>query len=538
MTNYEPYWICRGPKKRPHAEEEVERDERCPICGRDRATAEKENSPPLPLGQILGGVALVAALIAAMGLGSRYFFPKVISWVSRPETEEITETPNGRHPEDYTWEPQRFTKGQRTLFPEISNANRDNGIEELNQSNFNNNWDEAFKFFDKAVTADRNDPEVLIFKNNALARQKGNYLTLAAVVPVDSQGSSSQEMLRGIAMAQNEFNEDEGVNGQLLEIIIANDGNNPVNSKEVAQQLVNDRSILGVIGHNSSGASKAGLTIYKSKGLAMISPTSTSTDLKSKVFFRTVPSDEAAGKKLAKYLDTQYLDNGLKLEKVVIFNNPNDPYSKSLSAAFANNFSGSIVNKIDISVKDPDSMIINNEVYRSVLEKQAQAALLFPNTDLTSVAIEIAKVNDILPDKQKLKLFGGDALYSPRTLKAGGKAVEDIILVVPWIDKIPQSKEFKDASEKQWGGSVNWRTAMSYDATQAFIKAFSDNPNPTRSSIMKDLAQIQLSSSDTSGGEIKFTPDGEVRREPVLVKATRNAKNLPQGSEFGFALVE
>ncbi|WP_293140745.1 ABC transporter substrate-binding protein [Okeania sp. SIO3I5] len=86
------------------------------------------------------------------------------------------------------------------------------------------------------------------------------------------------------------------------------------------------------MGHNSSGASKAGLAVYDQAGLPMISPTSTSTSLSSKVFVRTVPSDAAAGKKLANYAYNDWIDN------VVIFYNPKSAYSKSLKETFEKNF--------------------------------------------------------------------------------------------------------------------------------------------------------------------------------------------------------
>ena len=447
---------------------------------------------------------------------------------SDPDPSNNTEKPVAvNNPDDYSWEPARFTKGQRTLFSGKGNVSRDNGIKAFKAQNYKT----AVDFFQRAIDANRNDPEVVILYNNALARQKGNPLVLAAVVPVEGKVSSAEEMLRGIAMAQDRFNKSGGTDGRLLEIVIANDGNNPTNAEKVAEQLVDDQSILGVIGHNSSSASEAGLKIYEPAGLAMISPTSTSTSLKGNVFFRAVPADSAAGEKLA-----EYVGNRLGLTKAVIFYNPQSSYSNSLSDAFSNNFknfNGTVVEKIDIRSVD-----IKGELYPIVIEKKAQAALLFPDTGYTSVAIEIAKANANIDEAQRLKLLGGDALYSPTTLVAGGETVEDLILAIPWFRESPKSQAFKEAGKKQWGGSVNWRTAISYDATKAFIAALSTTPNPDRASILNNLAQVQLPSSETSGDEVQFTSEGERQSEPVLVRATRGAANRPQNSEFGFELVK
>ena len=91
-----------------------------------------------------------------------------------------------------------------------------------------------------------------------------------------------------------------------------------------------------------------------------------------------------------------------------------------------------------------------------------------------------------------------------------------MILAVPWFREAPQAKNFNLAAEKQWGGEVSWRTATSFDATQAFIKALS--PNPTRLSVLQRLRQVNIKSNETSGESLKFTPAGERQSEPILVK--------------------
>ncbi|WP_392534892.1 ABC transporter substrate-binding protein [Nostoc sp. C117] len=136
---------------------------------------------------------------------------------------------------------QKISHGARTLFPEIKNSDRDRGIYSFKKANYL----EAEYYFKKAFADNKNrpDPEVLIYQNNALARQKENYLTLAAVVPATNRPDVAQEMLRGIAQAQNQFNQQGGLNGRLLEIVIADDENQEDTAKRVAEELVKDKSI-------------------------------------------------------------------------------------------------------------------------------------------------------------------------------------------------------------------------------------------------------------------------------------------------------
>ncbi|MEY2911230.1 MAG: hypothetical protein RLZZ184_539 [Cyanobacteriota bacterium] len=414
---------------------------------------------------------------------------------------------------DYAPDNNTISRGDKTLFSNINNRFRDQGIEAFK----NGNYQEAVNLFQQAVKANPGDPEVLIYYNNARASQNSSSVSLAVVVPIDSKtnNDNAQEILRGVAQAQDQFNNNQiknnlnnqGSNGLLLKVVIANDSNNPEEAKQVVQEIVKDNSILGVIGHNSSDVTKAVIPEYEKAGLAIISSTATSNFLKSSVFFRVVDSDEIAGKKLAQYT------NSLGFKKVVIFNNPNSTYSQSITEAFTNEFKkmgGKVVPTIDLSDKefDPREQV-------SINKFQAEAAILFPDTEHTNATIEIAKAND----DNSLSLLGGHTLYSNDTLIKGRKAVEGMILSVPWFRETSQAKDFAEKSGKKWGGAISWRTATSFDATQAFIQALSkDNTQDnTRNNVLERLQKVELNNNQTSGYPLQFK-EREREGQSVLVE--------------------
>lgn len=525
------YWECEGSKEDRHAlEEYIEVGEPCPECGRTYdAKKKKTGGGTFPLGKVLGGVALLGLLCVLGWFLTRPNPDPIDPVVEDPElpVEPIPATPTApaQAADDYSWEAKRFTKGQRSLFSGVSSPSIENGIEAFKQKDYQ----KAISFFDQAVKRNPNEPEPLILFNNAKARQQGDALTLAVVVPVTGDVDSAKEMLRGVAMAQNEFNNSGGIGDRFLEIVVADDENNPEISKQVAQQLADDPSVLGVIGHNSSGSSAAGLEVYEAEGLAMISPTSSSTSLQGNAFFRTTPSDAAAAKKLA-----EYVSDNLNISKVVVFYNPGSNYSTSLKENFESQFKGTIVKSSELNNPGFNA---KGEVTESVFINEAEAALLFPNKDYIEFAREIAIENQNIPVEKRLKLLGGDALFTGQTLIQGGANVEGLVLAVPWSRQSPTSQTFKQAGYDQWNGSVNWRTAMSYDATEAFINSF-DNSNNTRASILEGLRQVRLTSDKTSGIDVQFTMQGERQGEPVLVEVAKGVQEKPRGTEFGYKLVE
>ena len=412
----------------------------------------------------------------------------------------------------------RISRGDRTLFPSINNIPRDKGIQSFKKGDYQ----QAAQLFKKAVEANPNDPEVRIYYNNALTRQQGSPFTLAVVVPVGTNITDAQEILRGVAQAQDQFNQNKGLNGRLVEIVIANDSNTK-QAKQVAQELVKDTSILGIIGHNSSDATQVALPEYAKAGLAVISPTSTSILLNNPVFFRAVYSDESGGKKLA-----EYTYKNLKLSKAVIFANPNSPYSNSIREVFTNEFEklgGKVVPKpmIDLTATTFDA---EKEVAKSVYGDKVQAALLFPDTQSIDKAMKITKEitnrNERLRNSpqsspiRQLKMLSGDTLYKNETLDRGGKDAEGLIITIPWFRDTLQTKPFAQKSNKIWGGDISWRTATSFDATQAFIKALSNNSS--RTTVLERLEKVNLDSSETSGYPLQFTENRERKGESILVQ--------------------
>jgi ABC-type branched-subunit amino acid transport system substrate-binding protein len=413
----------------------------------------------------------------------------------------------------------RISRGNRTFFPENNNTYRDQGIRAFQQGNYQ----KAITLFQQAVDANKNDPEVLIYYNNALARQQGSPFTLAVVVPLDKNQddrNNGTEILRGVAQAQDQFNQKNGLNGRLLEIVIANDSNKQ-KATEVAQELTKDASILGVIGHNSSEATQLALPEYEKAKLAIVSPTSTSIFLNNPVFFRAVNSDESAGKTLA-----EYTYKTLKLKKAVIFGNPNSTYSNNIREIFTNQFEklgGEVVRKplIDLTASTFNA---EKEVANSVSTYKAEAALLFPDTQSTDIALytakEITKINKTLktqnPPKPELKMLAGASLYKGDTLNNGRKNAEGLIIIAPWFRETLQTQPFAKKSAQKWGGGISWRTATSFDATQALIKTLSNNA--TRSTVLRGLENVSLTASETSGYPLRFTSEREREGQSILLQ--------------------
>lgn len=529
MTNTSPQsWTCTGHSGKTHDEIENWGDTcsfpGCPMVrGQDgKATLpEKGKGPIPPVNPIIIGAALL--LLSALGVGG-VFLKDIITGGggSNPIPSISSPTPSISPSSTPTsFDPTWISAGERTLNRTQANPFRDRGVEAFIAGNFA----EAVTQFEKAVLGNRNDPEVQIYLNNAKARLKGSPLVVATVVPIDNRLNIAQDMLRGMADAQTRFNDAGGAGGRLVEIMIANDGNEPARAQMIAQNLANNPNVLGVIGHNSSKASQAALPEYEKVGLAMISPTSTSDYLSGNVFLRTVPSDGESVKILA-----EYAKNKLSVQKIAVFYDPNSPFSKNLFEVFENAFKqlgGEVYTAIDLTRQNLD---VKQEIQS--LRNQVTAIILFPDPSNISNAISLAQANAQVPGT-KFQLLGGNSLYGSDILTSGGNAIEGLIIAVPWV---ANNQPYAQAAYQRWGGAINWRTASSFDATIALLKALSENP--TRASVLQDLKATNLPASETSGQQLQFNAQGERQEESMLVKVTKGAPNRPPNVDYGFQLIQ
>ena len=404
-----------------------------------------------------------------------------------------------------------MTSGEKRAFISSHNFYLDKGIEFFKKREYK----QAIKLFGEAIESDIADPVPQIYLNNARARLKGKPLKLAVVVSIDYYESLAKEVLRGVADAQTEFNEHGGKNGRLLEIVIANDGNEPQVSKIVAKNLVEQEDILGIIGHHASESSAEALPIYQEKRVAMVSPTSSSSKLKSDVFFRTVSSTKESAQKYA-----QYIKHHLHLDKIVIFYDEKSLFSESLNSDFQDAF-------VNLGEKAPNSihiieptLDIEKEI-KNITQQKGKAAFLIPSVTTNSATIAFARRNATLPSEQKLQLLNAMALSEEESVKLAKNTIEGLTLVSPCLAE--KSNYMKQAANR-WEQKIYWRVATSYDATQAFIKAIQLSKEPTREEILQNLHSLTLPVNKTSGFGLSWNSDHSNAKRKFCLFKIRNHK--------------
>lgn len=432
---------------------------------------------------------------------------------------------------------QSISAGEKVLIPSNPSAEKLAGIQAIASGDLAT----AIQRLEASLESRPNDPEVRIYLNNAQIGSQPSY-TIAVPVPIGTNVDAAEEILRGVAQAQQEINEQEGINGKRLRVMIANDNDDPEIAQQIAQQLIDDPEIEGVVGHYASDTTKAANKIYEKGKLVSISPVSTAIDLfKADLFgnsspyaFRTVPSDQMAAQRLADYTVQQ------EKNKAVVFYNSNSTYSKSITQAYTDALeeNGGSVIKIDLLKKTDFNAA--QEVEKILEQSNAAndtAIVLFPNSGILGKSIEVMQENYTQSRNAShppLLMLGGDDVYSPTVLKNAGEAAVGLVVAVPWhINRYQDDQPFVKSSLDLWDATVNWRTAMAYDAVMALAEGLYDNP--TREKLAEALRANDFKAPGATS-KVKFEAGLGNREQPselVYVVRPCDGKSL-SGTGFDF----
>lgn len=387
----------------------------------------------------------------------------------------------------------------------------------------------------------KHGPEATIYDSNRKSLE--NYSSLfrlpslfhppfkvAVALPISRKDGpfQSEEVLRGVAIAQKEWNTAENHRNSQVMVAVADDGyldSTSESEKEAARkaaiEITSDKKVLGVIGHFSSTATEETANIYERNQVVLISPTSTavrcsedvenSEDIEgclklNRYVFRTALSDDNITRDLIAYIRNERND----IKKIAIVYEADDIYSLLYKRVFirateqdtSNDPSDQIavVNSSKSDDEKYDKCNISRDDFLAIdcLKKAksegADALLLAPSTKNSLRVENILTANS--GEGFGFQLLGSDSMYQENFIEINGKARNEtagLLIPLSWHRKKTDCKELDDRLEcrarkifaQEYGYAhneiqptfspllISWRTATGYDAAIALFQAIS-----------------------------------------------------------------
>ncbi|OYE05021.1 ABC transporter substrate-binding protein [Nostoc sp. 'Peltigera membranacea cyanobiont' 232] len=424
--------------------------------------------------------------------------------------------------------------GEKSLISGSILNDKSKGIEAYR----NNDYPTAIEFFEKARNKEPNDPETLIYLNNAkIEKYKTQAYTIAVVVPINTNLYTSLQILRGVAQAQEELlskQQDQPKIG--LKVLIADDANDVNRAMGIAKILVLQKHILAVIGHYASDLTLKTRDIYENGQLVSVSPGSSATELprpNDHFFFRTIPSLKMNTIAVARYLENH------KYFKVAVYYNPSSDFSRSFWTELNNNFSAF---KIDIinDREDIDFHLSNpffkpSKAIKKANAKGVKAFVLIPDGGTTNYSIRNA-FKLIKASPNDFVMVGANPLFTDDTLLLGEDVVARLVVTTPWIQTTVSQSNFAKKAEELWRGrEISPWAVTAYDASEVLIQSLFINikDKPTRLNLRDNLADPKFEAKGADETNlIKFENGNRKKKKVELAKVVKS-----KCSEFGYSFV-
>jgi branched-chain amino acid transport system substrate-binding protein len=334
--------------------------------------------------------------------------------------------------------------------------------------------------------------------------------------PTYNFGQSAQN---GVLMAAAQINQDGGINGRRIDVVLEDDRGSPEEAARKTAKLIDQDKVVAIIAGGVSGNSRAAAPKAQSSRIPLISPSSTDPAVTQAgdYIFRTCFVDSFQGEVMA-----NFAANTLKARKAAILFDFNSPYGRGLTEFFELSFrklGGEIV-KLSYTQGDAD--------FKGQLSsiKAAEPDVIYIPGYYGEVA-RIAKQARALGLEQPL--LGGDGWDAPELWQLGGDALNGSYITTHYSvdDPSPGIQTFVQDYKLRYQNLVpDAHAALAYDATRLLFEAIKRAGTTDRVQLREALAQTK----DFDGVTGLISIDAQRNAvKPAVVLKLQDASFIYQG---------
>ncbi|HDL90453.1 MAG TPA: branched-chain amino acid ABC transporter substrate-binding protein [Thermodesulforhabdus norvegica] len=345
---------------------------------------------------------------------------------------------------------------------------------------------------------------VLVFIFGSVISSTAGEIKVGLMGPMTGAwASEGQEMKQVLELLVEETNNQGGVNGQKIKLIVEDDGSDPRTAALAAQRLVT-QGIVGVIGTYGSSVTEATQNIYDEAKVIQIANGSTAirlTEKGLKYFFRTCPRDDEQARVAVKAI------KNLGFHTIAILHD-NTTYAKGLAEEAKR-----LLEKDDtVKIVFFDALTPGEQDYTAILTKLKGA-----NPDAVFFTGYYPEAGLLLRQKKEMgwdvPFIGGDATNNPDLTKiAGADAAAGFYFVsAPLPKDLPgeEAKKFLEKFAKKYGNPPNSiYSVLAGDGFRVLVKAI-EVTKSTDPDVLADYLHNKLKDFPGLTGKISFNEKGD-----------------------------
>jgi len=302
------------------------------------------------------------------------------------------------------------------------------------------------------------------------------------------------------------------------------DRSDPKEAVNVANRIVSDPDIVGVLGHFNSGCSIPASAIYAQAGLPMISPASSNPTLtlqqmspswgRPRTIFRVNTTDDVQGASAA-----EFIWNSLKKKRVAAIHDKTS-YGQGVAEEFRKKFlalGGEVISFDGIQVGDKD--------FKSLLTriKDEKPEALYFGGIYNEGGLLVRQAREL---GLKAPFTGSEANYDPEFFRIAGTNIEGVY--VTFLGRPPQlldsAKQFIEKYKIRWPqDEVKAYDHYGYEIANLYLDAV-EKVGPDRAKIVDYLRTVK---HEGVLGETSFDEKGDTLNKVITIFAIKDGKFVP-----------
>ncbi|MFZ5760003.1 MAG: ABC transporter substrate-binding protein [Thermodesulfobacteriota bacterium] len=334
-------------------------------------------------------------------------------------------------------------------------------------------------------------------------------------INLSGRGGSPGEHIRdGAMLAVMESNENGGINGRPLQLLVRDDENSVEGVRRADQGLI-DEGVVAIIGHSFSDNTVNAYPLVTSQNVLLLTGYTATNQLSGKddLFFRTSVDCILYGKKTA----ALFRREGIESVAVLM-----DMANSGFSLDYVEQLRAHFVGTIREARFDSSGRIDWPAMADALLVPAPDAVLLLTEVSMTGIAARTIRGRNY-----DGPLVATTWAQAPGLLHYGGPAVEGMSLVTFIREDIatPRYHAFAARLQQEFGRPASARSARGYELVEVLVDALRRCETISAAELKKQLAARPY---QTVMGKLEFDRSGDVIR-PIYEVVVENGRFRTRG---------
>lgn len=317
-----------------------------------------------------------------------------------------------------------------------------------------------------------------------------------------------QTMSNAVQIAVDDINAKGGINGQLFELVSYDDKNDATEATTVAEKVCADKSVVGVIGHFSSGVALAAAEVYQENGMPYIAISAAHPDLcegdyifRNNALYDTEASSmlqTMASKGVSKFgILVQNSDAGVSVTTEI------EKWLEQFGDAYTPQL-------VTIQRFDDGATDLNAQIQEFIA---AGCEAVYTNA---AYAQAVPFMTQYRTYDSEVEFIVSAACFSPTFLEAAGEVANGCVLATSFFYGSANEavQTFVDKYVELYGSNPSNFCGQSYDAAFSFFYAVEKAGSADRTAIRDALHEIEF---EGLTGAMKYNESGECLKQQTLV---------------------